>query len=84
MLRATWGYLSDKLIIPVANLNRDNIEQELIQYGASNELITKFISILDTCEFARYAPVESNTAMDDLYKDTVDAIGEMENLKVKK
>lgn len=84
VLRATWGYLSDKLVIPVANLNRDNIENELIRYGASSELISKFISILDTCEFARYAPVESDTAMDNLYKDTVDAIGEMENLKVKK
>lgn len=84
VLRATWGYLSDKLVIPVANLNRDNIEQELTQYSASEELISKFISILDTCEFARYAPVESDTAMDNLYKDTVDAIGEMENLKVKK
>lgn len=84
VLRATWGYLSDKLVIPVANLNRDNIENELIRYGASTELISKFISILDTCEFARYAPVESDTAMDNLYKDTVDAIGEMENLKVKK
>ncbi len=84
VLRAVWGYLSDKLVIPVANLSRDNIEQELIKFGASQELITKFISILDTCEFARYAPAESDTAMDDLYKDAVDAIGEMENSRIKK
>lgn len=84
VLRAAWGYLSDKLVIPVADLSRDNIELELIKFGASQELITKFISILDTCEFARYAPVESNTAMDDLYKDAVDAIGEMENSRIKK
>ena len=84
VLRAAWGYLSDKLVIPVAELSRDNIEQELNKFGASEELITKFISILDTCEFARYAPVESDTAMDDLYKDAVDAIGEMENSRIKK
>lgn len=84
VLRAVWGYLSDKLIIPIADLSRDNMEQELNKYGASQELITKFISILDTCEFARYAPVESDTAMDDLYKDAVNAIGEMENSKIKK
>nr|WP_297166640.1 BatD family protein [uncultured Dysgonomonas sp.] len=84
VLRAAWGYLSDKLVIPIADLSRDNIEQELIKFGASQELITKFISILDTCEFARYAPVESDTAMDDLYKDAVDAIGEMENSRIKK
>lgn len=84
VLRATWGYLSDKLVIPVADLNRDNIEHELTRYGASSDIINKFIYVLDTCEFARYAPVESDTAMDDLYKGAVDVIGEMENLKVKK
>lgn len=84
VLRATWGYLSDKLVIPVSELSRDNIEQELNKDGASSALISKFINILDTCEFAQYAPVESNAAMDNLYKDTVDAIGEMESTKNKK
>jgi len=83
VLRATWGYLSDKLIIPVANLNRDNVELEMNNYGANRELTDKFIYILDTCEFARYAPAESDTAMGDLYATTVDAIGEMENSKKK-
>lgn len=81
VLRAVWGYLSDKLVIPVANLNRENIEQELNRFGASDDLIKKVIYVLDTCEFARYAPVESDTAMDDLYKDAVDAIGEMEDTR---
>jgi len=83
VLRATWGYLSDKLVIPVADLNRDNVEQELLKFGAEQELIDKFIYILDTCEFARYAPVESDTAMDDIYQATVDSIGKMENFKRK-
>lgn len=83
VLRATWGYLSDKLIIPVANLNRDNIEQELAKYGASTQLIETFIRILDTCEFARYAPVDSDAAMDKVYQETADAIGEMESFKKK-
>ena len=84
VLRANWGYLSDKLIIPVSELSRDNIEQELNRYGASSTLISKFINVLDTCEFAQYAPVESDAAMDNLYKDAVDAIGEMESTKNKK
>lgn len=81
VLRATWGYLSDKLVIPVSVLNRENIEQELAKYGASSSLISKFIKVLDTCEFAQYAPVESDAAMDNLYKDAVGAIGEMEQSK---
>ncbi|NDW17333.1 protein BatD [Dysgonomonas sp. 216] len=84
ILRATWGYLSDKLSIPAANLNRDNIEQELSKYGISESLAATFISILDTGEFARYAPAESENAMDKLYEQTVNAISEMDNAIKKK
>lgn len=84
VLRAIWGYLSDKLTIPVANLNRENIEQELSNSGVSSELISTFINILDTCEFARYAPAESDDAMDKLYQQTLDAISEMDSVIKKK
>ncbi|MDD4777539.1 MAG: BatD family protein [Fermentimonas sp.] len=85
VLRAIWGYFSDKLSIPVANLSKNNIESELSKNGIGDELISKFIDILDTCEFARYAPAESDAEMDILYNSTIDAIGEMENrLKKKK
>ncbi|MDD4799494.1 MAG: BatD family protein [Proteiniphilum sp.] len=79
VLRALWGYFSDKLSIPVARLSRDNVEAELRNYGIGEELISRFLQILDNCEFARYAPTESDTRMDQLYQDTLDAIGEMEN-----
>lgn len=80
ILRAVWGYLSDKLTIPVAKLNRDNIEVELSKFGADETLKSDFMQILDTSEFARYAPAESHDAMDKLYQTTVDAIGKMENV----
>lgn len=79
LLRALWGYFSDKLSIPVARLSRDNVETELKSYGISEELTDRFLKILDSCEFARYAPSEGDAAMDRLYQDTLDAIGEMEN-----
>jgi hypothetical protein len=80
MLKATWGYLSDKLIIPVSALNRDNIESELIKYGAAEEVVKTFHEILDTCEFARYAPAQSSGEMHQTYDKTVDAIGAMEKI----
>lgn len=84
VLRAVWGYLSDKLSIPVADLNRENIESELIKWGADQSLIEQFISILDNCEFARYTRLDSDKEMDKLYHETVDAIGKMESVvKVK-
>lgn len=79
MLRALWGYFSDKLSIPVARLSRNNIEEELSGKGVNEELAARFIGILDTCEFARYAPAESNAEMDRIYNDTMNAIEEMEN-----
>lgn len=79
-LRAVWGYLSDKLTIPVADLNRENVEAELKLYGVDEGLISKFIYILDTCEFARYAPSDSDKVMGSLYHEMVAAIGSMENV----
>ncbi|MDD3968301.1 MAG: BatD family protein [Proteiniphilum sp.] len=79
VLRALWGYFSDKLSIPLARLSRDNVEAELRGYGIDEELTDRFLHILDNCEFARYAPTGAETAMDRLYQDTLDAIGEMEN-----
>ncbi len=78
ILRAVWGYLSDKLTIPVAELNRENIEAELLKYGVGADLIAQFIGVLNTGEFARYAPSQS-ADMNNLYNETVDAIGKMES-----
>ena len=83
MLKAVWGYLSDKLSLPLSELTKDNVEAELNKYGADRSLITRFMEILDTCEFAQYAPAQSEKAMDDLYESTVEAIGKMENTKKK-
>ena len=80
VLRALWGYLSDKLNIPPANLTKDNIETELAKYGVDESLVKDFMDILNTCEFARYAPSQASDAMDKLYSLTVDAIGKMENI----
>lgn len=79
VLRALWGYLSDKLNIPQSTLTKDNVEVELAKYGVDEALIKEFMDILNTCEFARYAPAQASDAMDKLYELTVDAIGKMEN-----
>ncbi|MFA6701663.1 MAG: BatD family protein [Dysgonamonadaceae bacterium] len=79
MLRAIWGYFSDKLSIPVVSLSKDNVGTELSKKGIDEMLIDKFMNILHTCEFAQYSPAESSTAMDEVYKETVEAIDEMES-----
>jgi len=78
-LKAVWGYLSDKLNIPVSALTKDNVDANLIKYGASENLIQEFRDILDTAEFARFAPAQESGKMDELYDATVQAIDKMEN-----
>lgn len=85
VLRAVWGYLCDKLTMPLSELSRDNVQAELSRLGIDPQLIARFTQILDRCEFARYAPSQSDDAMEQLYQETLDAIGEMENnIKTKK
>ncbi len=78
--RTLWGYLSDKLNIPQADLTRENIGNELASFGADETLAKDLMQILDTCEFARYAPSQASDALDTLYRQTADAIGRMENI----
>ena len=79
VMRALWGYLSDKLNMPLSSLTKDNVEAELAKYGVDEALTRDFMEILNTCEFARYAPSQASDAMDKLYEQTIDAIGKMEN-----
>lgn len=79
VLKALWGYISDKLSIPVSKLSKDNIESELSNYGVDDELIKEFIEALNECEFARYAPGNQSEAMDKVYSASIDVISKMEN-----
>ena len=79
ILKAVWGYLSDKLNIPVSALTKDNVDANLMKYGAEESLIKDFRDILDTAEFARFAPAQESGKMDELYNATVQAIDKMEN-----
>lgn len=79
VMRALWGYISDKLNIPVSKLSKDNIEYELNKYGVQADLIKEFIKALNQCEFARYAPGDENAAMDNVYSSAIDVMSKMEN-----
>lgn len=78
-LKALWGYVSDKLNIPVSRLSKDNVEDELRNYGVSDELIKDFLDVLNNCEFARFAPSEMNLSMNKIYEEALAIISKMEN-----
>ena len=79
--QAAWTYLSDRLSIPTAELNKDNISQLLSSKGVSDSLIGEVKEVLSTAEFARYAP-STDHAMDDLYSATTQLINNLEDQKI--
>ena len=79
VLKAMWGYISDKLSMPVSQLSKDNIEGKLQQHQVADELVKEFIDILNDCEFARYAPGSQDEKMDKIYSLAIEVISKMEN-----
>jgi hypothetical protein len=79
--RAAWTYLSDRLSIPTAQLNKENIAQILSNKGVSENLVKDVLHVLTTAEFARYTPT-SDHAMQDIYNDTTKIINQLENNKL--
>ena len=79
--RAAWIYLSDRLSIPTAELNKDNITSILQQKGVNENLIAEVKNVLSTAEFARYAP-STDHAMEELYSATTNLINNLEDQKI--
>ena len=78
VLRALWGYVGDKLNIPVAQLSHDNISQKLAERGVHQSIIDKFIGALNECEFERYAPGDPKGNMNKVYDKAMLAIEKIE------
>jgi hypothetical protein len=78
ILKAFWGYFSDKLGIPVANLNRESALEGLRKRNVEEELISDFVEITEQCEFARYAPSGGSEARSELYKKAVSTMSRLE------
>lgn len=78
MLKALWGYFSDKLAMPVSQLSRDNIISTIQDKGFSQESTEGIIDVLDECEMARYTP-DSSSRMDEVYKKAVSIINNLES-----
>ena len=80
--RAAWSYLSDRLSIPTADLNKENISQILNQKGVADDVVKEVLDLLSTAEFARYAPAAVGHEMQDIYQDTIQLIDRLETCKL--
>ena len=79
ILKAIWGYLSDKLSIPVADMTRTKITETLTEKGIAEETIKSLNGILDKCEYARFAPSSSGTEAASIYDGASQFIKSVEN-----
>jgi hypothetical protein len=84
VMRALWGYVSYKLNMPVESLSKENIKEKLASRGVNDEIIGKFISALEECEYERYAPGDEAGNMEKTFQSAMTAIIEIEDVMKKK
>jgi len=84
-LRALWGYVGDKLNMPVEELSRENITDRLLSQNVTEETTRQFVEAIDECEFERYAPGDPQGNMNKVYEKAMTAIEHIEdNMKHKR
>ncbi len=77
MLKGLWGYMSDKFNIPVANLTRENVREELNKRGVVAEDIKEFSQIITQCDEAQYSPLAA-AHMGEVYAQALKLISNIE------
>lgn len=85
MLKAMWGYLGDKLSMPVSQLTRQNIFETLMERGVAEDAANRVLGVLDQCEMARYTPDSSSEAsVEAVYNEATSSINELEKSNISK
>lgn len=78
MLKALWGYMSDKFNIPVANLTKEYVREELQKRGIASEEAVRYTSIISQCDEAQYSPMAS-AQMNEVYAEGINIVSHIES-----
>ena len=84
VLRALWGYVGDKLNMPVEKLSSENIAETLKEHGVDATTVGKFTDALAECEYERYAPGDPAGNMNKTFETAMTAIMDIESVMKKK
>lgn len=76
--QAVWGYLSNKLNIPFAELSKERVEAGLRTKNIDGAEVQKLFGLLDNCEMALYAGRNGQEQMKDTYSYAMHIISELE------
>lgn len=82
IFKALYGYLSDKFNIPFSELNKETIKNTLVNKGIDSDTTAQLIAIIDSCEYARYAPAAVSNNLTETYTSASNIITSIENKKV--
>ena len=63
--KSLWGYFADKFKVASADLSKETVSTYFKTSAIKNTVESKFIALLDECEFARYAPASNKNAQMD-------------------
>lgn len=77
--KALLGYISDKLSISFAQMQRDTIKETLEQKSVSEQNIADFMGLLEDCEMARYSQSGKDGQMEEHYKKAIETISNLED-----
>ncbi len=79
ILKAFWGYFSDKLGINTSELSREKIHEKLKIHNVPGEFIGSLWELLDECEYSRYAKgARSDKAK--IYHNAVKRLSDIEQI----
>ena len=78
VFKGLYGYLSDKLNIQYANLDRETIASALKAKSVAEGVATRLLDTLDLCEMTRYAPVK-HISPQEVFEKAKGIINDIEN-----
>ena len=76
---ALWGYMSDKFNLRLSELSTETVRDALKQKQVNEEIINQFTETLHHCEFARFAPGDKSTIMEQIYNEALNIITKIEH-----
>ncbi|HNW97878.1 MAG TPA: BatD family protein [Bacteroidales bacterium] len=79
VFKALWGYVSDKLNIPLSELSKETVNDKFVTKNVNEEISKQFIETLNNCEFARFAPDDGSITISTIYNDAIGIITKMED-----
>ncbi|MBL4703501.1 MAG: protein BatD [Flavobacteriales bacterium] len=78
MLNGLFGYLNNKLGLEMAHMNKSAILESILKNGGNEATAGTYISIIEQCEMARYAPITESSS-EEIYQKGIEIIEKLEN-----